>query len=103
MLWFYSASPTLSMRVFYLPFEDARDGFDSIFYPVKAMLATDHYINIVFESKLDPTYMWHLLDVLSHEMVCSCLESLPGKRSENVVLPGDLITLTQSNDCQQCS
>ena len=68
MLRLYSATPTLSMRVVYPPLEDARDGFDGIFYPIKAMLATDHYINIVFESKLDPTYMWHLLDVLSHEI-----------------------------------
>ena len=67
MLWFYSATPTLSMRVVYPPLEDARDGFDGILYAVKSMLASDHHINIVFESKLDPTYMWHLLDVLSHE------------------------------------
>ena len=67
MLRLYSATPTLSMRVVYPPFEDARDRFDGIFYSIKAMLATDHYINIVFESKLDPTYMWHLFDVLSHE------------------------------------
>ena len=68
MLRLYSATPTLSMRVVYPPLEDARDGFDGIFYPIKAMLATDHHINLVFESKLDPTYMWHLLDVLSHEI-----------------------------------
>ena len=67
MLRFYSATPTLSMRVVYPPLEDASAGFDGIFYPIKAMLATDHHTNIVFESKLAPTYMWHLLDVLSHE------------------------------------
>ena len=67
MLWFYSATPTFGMRVFNPPLEDARDGFDGIFYPIKAMLATDHNINIVFEPKLDPIYMWHLLDVLSHD------------------------------------
>ena len=45
MLRLYSATPTFGVRDFNPPLEDARDGFNGIFYAVKAMLATDHNVN----------------------------------------------------------
>ena len=67
---------------------------DCIFNGQELELAVDEEVHLLVEVKLDALDVRHLLDVLSHEWSVSCLESLPGKRSENVD-SGDLITSGQ--------